>query len=55
MVTRKKPQARVGVTGRTLAYIQRVGKGKRLGKPETVMLTTVRIGVARKAPKRRRK
>ena len=54
MAKRKVTRARVGVTGRTLAYIQRVGKGKRLGKPETVMLTTVRISAPRRATRKRK-
>ena len=54
MVKKGKIRARVGVTGRTIAYIQKVGKGKRLGKPEVVMLTTVRVGASRKAGRKRK-
>lgn len=56
MVTRrKKTPVRVAVTGRSVAYMQTVGKGGKLGKAQPVVLTTVRVGAAaRKAVKRRR-
>lgn len=49
----KKAAVKVGVTGRTFAYIQEV-HGKKLGRPKTVMLTTVRVA-GKRAPVRRRR
>ncbi len=37
-----KTKAVVQATGRSVAYIQEV-KGKRLGKPKAVVITTVRV------------
>lgn len=55
MAKRKKTAVRVGVTGRSVAYVQSVGKGGKLGKAQPVVITTVRVGAApTKAKKRRR-
>ena len=57
MVTRrKKTPVRVAVTGRSVAYMQTVGKGGKLGKAQPVVLTTVRVGAApRKVARKRRR
>jgi len=54
MVTKTKSRVGVAVRGRTFAYVQKVGKGKKLGKPEPVMITLVNVGATgtRKAPRK---
>ena len=54
MVKRRKTPVNVAVTGRSVAYMQTVGKGGKLGKAQPVVLTTVRVGATRKAVKRRK-
>ena len=58
MVTRRKPRAAIRVTGKSVAYIQDVGKSGRLSKARPVVLTTVAVGAtpgARKVVRKRRK
>ena len=59
MVTRKRtPKARaaVRVTGKTVAYVQSVGKSGKLSKAKPIVLTTVAVGAAPRAvAKTRRK
>ena len=43
----KGKNVNVNVTGRTVAYIQTVGTGGKLGKAQPVVVTTVRAGGAR--------
>ena len=54
MVRRKKVAVRVGVTGRSVAYVQEVGRGGKLGKAKPVVITTVRVGAAAKQVRRRK-
>jgi hypothetical protein len=58
MVTRRKPtRAAIRVTGKSVAYIQNVGKSGKLSKAKPVVLTTVAVGaapVAKRTRKRRR-
>lgn len=56
-MAKRKTKVGVAVTGRAVAYIQKVGRGGKLGKAEPVVLTTVRVGAAvpkAKAKKRKR-
>jgi hypothetical protein len=48
----RKTAVRVGVTGRSVAYVQEVGKGGKLGKAKPVVITTVRVGAAGQVKKR---
>jgi hypothetical protein len=50
----RKTAVRVGVTGRSVAYVQEVGKSGKLGKAKPVVITTVRVGAATKAKRRRK-
>jgi hypothetical protein len=51
--TRAKPTIRA--TGRSVAYIQTVSKGGKLGKASPVVITTVRVGATTGAKKPRRR
>ena len=55
MVRKKKIPVNVAVTGRSVAYMQTVGKNGKLGKATPVVLTTVRVGAAGKAARRKKK
>jgi hypothetical protein len=55
MVRSRKTPVRVGVTGRSVAYVQEVGKGGKLGRAKPVVITTVRVGAAGATKKRRRR
>lgn len=45
--SQKKVKAAVRVTGRTVAYVQEVGKKGKLGKAKPVVLTTIRVQKAK--------
>jgi hypothetical protein len=56
-MAKTKAKVAVKATGRAMAYIQEV-KGKKLGRPRAVVITTIRVGKAapvKKVAKRRRK
>ena len=60
MAKQRKTKTKVGVAvrGRSFAYVQEVGKGKKLGKAKPVMITLVNVGstgAPKKAPKKKRR
>lgn len=55
MARRTRKAVRVGVTGRSVAYVQEVGRGGKLGKAKPVVITTVRVGAAGAKPRRTRR
>lgn len=54
-MAKTKRMVNTRVTGRTIAYVQTVGKKGKLGKAQPVMLTTVRVATAGAKPKKQRK
>lgn len=58
-MTKRKPKANVQVTGRAVAYIQKVSKSGKPGKAAPYVITTVRAGsptpVAVKKVRRKRR
>ena len=54
-MAKKKTRVGVAVTGRSVAYIQEVGKGGKLGKAKPVVVTTVKVGAAGAAPTKKKR